>query len=623
MHPLRSIFRVAAACLLLALFATRNHAQVTQAPAVQTAPAAAQVASSTSRGTVLQANANLVLIDIVVTERGGNTVHGLDKGRFHVFEDGREQTITSFDEHKPAELPASAARPVSLPPNTYSNVPLYPNAGAVNVLLLDGLNTPMADQMYVRQQMLQYMGKIQPGTSLAIFTLSSRLRLIEGFTTDVAQLTRALQSPKATPQTSVILDPQSNSDLDSATATLATLGANSDAVASMQQFMADVTAFQTDERVRMTLDAMQQLARYLSAIPGRKNLIWFSGSFPIALDPDDSLQSPFQAMRNYSDDIRETSELLSASRVAVYPVDARGLMSPPSASASYSPSSNLVGGGSSTGRGGATKSNPVNMPNVARDNLKFMQQTAAEHASMQQIAEQTGGKEYINTNGLKEAVVKAVENGSSYYTVGYVPEGKQPDGKFRKIQLRLDNANYTLAYRHGYYADATDKPSEHNPGNASLITTATLPGAPPSTQIQFRARVLPATDPLFQGAKLPNGPGGKMSAMLKEPIHRTIVDLAVDAHWFSYQLAPDGAHQAEVEFVLVAYDAEYRRVNYLDKGFQFNLKADQFARTMATGIPIRLALDLPEGRLTLRIAVHDLDARHAGSLEIPVTVAAK
>jgi hypothetical protein len=88
----------------------------------------------------------------------------------------------------------------------------------------------------------------------------------------------------------------------------------------MRQFEADIAAFQTDLRVQMTLEAMQQLARYLSGIPGRKNLIWFSGSFPIALDPDDTQQDPFEAMRNYSDQIRETAELLSAARVAVYPV---------------------------------------------------------------------------------------------------------------------------------------------------------------------------------------------------------------------------------------------------------------------------------------------------------------
>jgi hypothetical protein len=38
------------------------------------------------------------------------------------------------------------------------------------------------------------------------------------------------------------------------------------------------------------------------------------------------------------------------------------------------------------------------------------------------------------------------------------------------------------------------------------------------------------------------------------------------------------------------------------------------------GIPVRLGLDLPGGRFSLRIAVHDLGARGAGSMEVPVMI---
>jgi hypothetical protein len=85
----------------------------------------------------------------------------------------------------------------------------------------------------------------------------------------------------------------------------------------------------------------------------------------------------------------------------------------------------------------------------------------------------------------------------------------------------------------------------------------------------------------------------------------------------------DGAHTAQVEFVLVAYDADGGRVNHLDRGFQMSLKAEPFGHAMAAGIPIRLPLYLPEGQLSQRIAVHDLGAGRAGLMEIPVTVAGK
>jgi VWFA-related protein len=596
------------------------------AQAIAQAPPAAAVPSTT----VLRANANLVLVDVVVTDHG-NPVHGLDRSRFHVLEDGHEQPVASFDEHTPATTPASGAAPQPpLPPHTYTNVPAFPAASAVNVLLLDALNTPMANQMDVRRQMIQYLGKIPAGTPLAIFSLASRLRLVEGFSTDAAQLTKILQSQKANPQQSVILDPQSDQSLDSALGDMATLTSGSDlitaagvsALSSMRQFEADITAFQTDLRVQMTLEAMQQLARYLSGIPGRKNVIWFSGSFPIALDPDDTQQDPFEAMRNYSEQIRDTAELLSAARVAVYPVDARGLITPPTLEASYTPSTNLMSATSSGNRSGSRRRVSANRPSTSTDELNATKQLMAEQASMQQIADQTGGQSYLNTNGLQEAIASAIQNGSSYYTIGYVPATHPLDGQYRKIHINVESSDFKLGYRHGYYADSPDKPSEHTPGQVSLITAATLHGAPPSTQILFEARILPATDPLLKGTTLPVGPAGELTAGFKTPPQRIVTDLKIDAHTLPFDPSPDGALHSRIEFALVAFDAEGARINYLDKGFQINLKPGQIAQTIDKGIHIRLPLDLPAGQYFLRIAVHGLDAGRAGSLEVPITVAA-
>jgi VWFA-related protein len=475
---------------------------------------------------------------------------------------------------------------------------VYPETSAVNVLLLDGLNTPQTDQMNVRRQMIESLGKIKPGTSLAIFTLSSRLQLVKGFTTDVAQLRDALQSVKAGSQSSVVLNAEGGSSMATAAVRLAN-SANGDpvtlaAAASMAETASKTHVYVTDERVHMTLDAMQQLARYLSGVPGRKNLIWFSGSFPIALGPDNM-------QHNYAEDVRKTSRLLLAARVAVYPVDARGLREMPSADASYVASANM------------TKS----------DASSFVNQTTVEQNSMTQIAEQTGGQAYVNTNGLKESVERIVENGSSYYTLAYVPSNKKADGKFRTVRLRLDHADYKLSYRPGYYADTPDSSAAHSAGGSSGIMAATLLGAPAATQILFQARVLAATDPMLQGVKLEDGAAGEMTAALKGPVRRYIVDLMVDPRSLLFEEMPDGARRTDIEFAVVAYDAESRRVNYLDRGSRVSLNAEQYSRMMAAGVPVRLALDVPVGQIALRVVVYDPATRRAGSLEVPVIVAAK
>jgi len=295
-------------------------------------------------------------------------------------------------------------------------------------------------------------------------------------------------------------------------------------------------------------------------------------------------------------------------------VDARGLMNSPTVDAAYTPSGNTMTV-SNRGRG----SSHGMEQNVASDVTKFENQNAEEHDSMKTLAEETGGKAFYNGNDLKDAVAEAVENGDSYYTIGFVPAGKL-NGKYRRIKVEIDDGHYDLAYRRGYYADPTNKPSDHNPGVPSPIDEATLHGAPPATQIIFAARVLPATDPAFAKVKMTKGAIGEMAKSLKGPLHRYFVDFTVDPTTVAFNPAMGGERDAQIEFVLMAYDADGNRVNYLDNGFQISLNAARYAFTMSHGIRAQMALDLPAGAGFLRVAVLDLTTQHAGSLEVPLTV---
>jgi hypothetical protein len=226
----------------------------------------------------------------------------------------------------------------------------------------------------------------------------------------------------------------------------------------------------------------------------------------------------------------------------------------------------------------------------------------------------------FNTNGFKAAVASAVGNGESYYTLSYRPEEKNFNGDFRKIRVKVDDAKYDLAYRSGYYADLPDKPNSLGFSPASLMATATLHGAPLSTQVLFQTRVLPATDSEFKDANLPAGPAGELSAALKGTPHRYIVDLVVDPHTVIFDSSAEGARNASIEFTLVAYDADGKRLNFIDRSTKLALNPGQYAQLMKTGIPVRMALDLPAGEQSLRIAVHDILGVRVGSLEIPLTI---
>ena len=624
MQPMRSFaWLIFSALIFLAAAA----AWMERGVRAQAAPAAAQKAAAPF--TVLHASANLVLVDVVVADHG-KPAEGLKQSDFHILEDGKEQSIFSFEEHGPASAVDADAEPASdLAAGMYTNLPAFPEQGAVNVLLVDALNTRMGDQLRVRQQMIEYLNQIKPGTTLAVFTLTSRLRMISGFTANVAYLAELMKSPKLNNQQSILLNtgsasgqPDQSNQGDQVSAALqggqtaarpsiANVGSGGltngpiNSAAALQQFQADTVTGQTDVRVRETLDALNQLAEYLSGIPGRKNLIWLSGSFPLAISPDSSLYSSFRAIANYREDVEKTCDLLTQARVAVYPVGAQGLRG----AEEFSAANTYV----TAGQAQSTQWS------------KGKNEMYQEYGSMDEIADQTGGRAYEETNQLADAVTDAVENGSLYYTIGYVP-GADLNGQFRKIQVRVERHDveghdYKLAYRRGYYADGPEAPAQHKVGNYPPLVAASLHGAPAATQIVFKAGLMMGSDPLLKNVQLPEGPAGEMASVMAKPV-RYVVDLTLNPRSLNLQVTPDGARQGRIELALIGYDADGNVSNYVDRPLSLGLQPAQYARIEAKGITLLLPIDLPAGDDSVRIAVEDLTASRTGSLEIPVTVMA-
>jgi hypothetical protein len=235
---------------------------------------------------------------------------------------------------------------------------------------------------------------------------------------------------------------------------------------------------------------------------------------------------------------------------------------------------------------------------------------------MERIAEGTGGKAFIRTNDLKSAVESALEDGSSYYTIGYVPSADAADGKFHRIQVQVEGKGMSAAYRGGYFAKHAGNGSTDDAGVKSIMAAAATYGAPPATQVLFKARVLDAADPLLKGVNLPSGPAGEMAASLKQPVRSYVAELTVDPHSVTFDELPDGKRLLRMDVALVAYDADGARVNYLDRSISMSLSAAQLAAMMEGGIRLRLAIAAPPGQQTLRIAVQDLATGRTGALEV-------
>ena len=157
------------------------------------------------------------------------------------------------------------------------------------------------------------------------------------------------------------------------------------------------------------------------------------------------------------------------------------------------------------------------------------------------------------------------------------------------------------------------------------MSAAAQEGAPPSTQILFRARVLPDSAPELNGAALDDRVAGERTTSFQGGSHRYVVDLGLKPQDMPLAQDADGKRSTQLECDLLAYDDKGQLVNSLGRSLKLNLSLQQYEQLTAAGgaIPLRMALDLPTGELRLRIVLYDVASAKTGSLEIPIEVQAK
>jgi VWFA-related protein len=547
---------------------------------------------STDVRPTFKASARVVVVDVVVTDRNDEPVQGLHKEDFQVLEDGQPQTVSFFEERTGA-APA-ATKPPSLPPNTFSNLPRTDTPDSLNVLLLDALNTPLQDQSYVHKKMIDYLAGIHPGTRLAIFTLSSRLRLIQGFTTDPALLLAALNDKKSGPQASPLL--RSSAEINANQQLLGQMEsgyASPASIDALRQFMAETNAFQTNSRVADTLFQLQQLALYLGGFPGRKNVIWFSGGFPFNIFQP-SLENP------NAEEIRKTADQLTKAQVAIYPVEAGGLLY------SLYDASSLPTNVNAT----AQQATHAQVKDLQRD----IGQRNGDHATMDEMAKDTGGEAFYNTNGLDDALSRAMHNGARYYTLDYTPADANMDGRYRRIQVKLAQGNYNLAYRRGYNTDDTNTAPAigQKPATDPLQPLMAL-GMPDFAQIVYLMSVVPSNP-----QPDPKAPRAGDNAKFEGLFTRFGVDFAIKEKDLKLGATSDGIRHGSLELTLVAYDHYGHPMNWMVREMEFSLNPERYAAFEQVGLQLHLEIDAPRGSAYLRSGGYDSASGKAGTLEIPL-----
>jgi VWFA-related protein len=552
------------------------------AAAFAVAPLHSQAPATDSKrvGPAIRVETRVVVLDVVVTNHKGETIPDLRQKDFYIEEDGRPQNLSAFDEHsrhnaRPLNLPA-------LPPNVYTNMQAVNPSDSVNVLLIDMLNTYPWFQKAVCDQAIKYLKTVPPGTRLAIFTLNTQqLRLARGFTTDFSSLSVALDDKKSgiIPESSWLNTTPSRhaAEMDGLKAMIM-MQASPAAVGAVKEYLGEETAFRTGNRSELTLQAFQHLARYLSGIPARKNVIWFADTFPISFAPEDKIHTA-----RHQEHVQQTSDMLTAAQVAIYPVSARG----------------LIGDGS------------FDIP--VDTQAEMLHEFANTQIAMETLAQETGGRAFYNTNGLDAAMAKAIDEGSHYYTLAYAPTNTKTDGKYRRIEVKLSNRDYKLSYRRGYYADKPESPAAGEQSAEDPLIPLVGFGMPNFDQITYEIRANP-----LQPQPAPGARRAGLNTELQGPFTRFGVDLAVSLENFALDSAADGVKHGRLEVILIAYDRTGKIINISKRTSRLALPPKDFPLLQAKGLPLHLEIDVPPGDIYLRTGIYDLNSGNAGTLGVPL-----
>lgn len=562
----------------------------------------------------LRINTRAVLLDVVVTDRNGSPVTGLKQDAFTVTEQGKPQSLTYFEEHKGEEKAAPVELP-TLPLNVFSNFSPFGMPPAVNVLLLDSLNTQMSNQSFVHQQALKFLRTAKPGSRMAIFAMGLGLHFIQGFTDDPSLLVAALDNKNNNEvESPVMIKGQEESSSQGVLVGMMSqdmgngaTAAPAEMVSALRSFLQENDDSQQTDRALLTLANLQRLATYLNSFPGRKNLIWFSESIPFLT----SSQINPQLEKEYD----KTMNMFSAARIAVYPVSATGVSTYHGYEAANNPSPAISSSAQAVGLGGIGAT-AVMSENSSRDSLQ---------EGMKRFAHDSGGKAFLNTNDLKQVIAGIAADSADFYTVSYTPTNAKLDGSYRKLEVKVAGGQYNLAYRRGYFAMDADLPgsslamrdqavrklTERNPGAVDPLLPFMDLGMPQTEQILYMAQIKPAP--------VAPEPAADNRVSTKGPQSRYSIDFSVTLKDLELKLTEDGLHSGKLNLSLIVYDRYGTIVTRKDHVVELNIKPDIYTIFGKTGVKLHDSIEVPKGQYWLRTGIYDQASRKVGTMEVPLS----
>jgi VWFA-related protein len=544
-----------------------------QAPASPKATSPAKDNTKATQGVVLRSETRLVELNVIVETKKGRLIEDLKKEDFTLLDNGKAQNIALFSTES-AKMPGTGSRESDatnvLAPNVFGNRLRHSDEpqGSVNVILFDALNTSFTDQAYARTQILAFLRQLQPQDHVAIYLLTNHLAVINEFTQDSKSLLQAIARFQSFPS---LMLANSSQPLMSAQDFG---GGDPKAAQRLAGLMNDMNSKLSDvsnvNRVDITAQAIEAIANHVAGIPGRKSLVWISGGFPISISFDSNDNSPVDSQsQNFTPQMERVARALNQSNMAIYPVDARGL---------------LIGGEFE-----ASSSHPFSAHSPPVHNLGEGQ---SEQSTMDLLANRTGGHAYYNTNDIKGAIRRTLGDSRFTYTIGYYPDHGNWNGEYHTIQLRAKKSGLVMRYRKGYFALA-DPPED--PAATHYALQAAVWSPVDATSLGIQARI----EAIYLATR-------KLDLRVK-----------VDTGELRFKDV-DGQRRGSIDAIYMQLGAGDAVLGIEPLTYKVELSEKDYQSALHTGYELKAPLVIQAATRNLRVVVRDAASGFLGSVTVPL-----
>jgi VWFA-related protein len=504
-----------------------------------------------------QTGTRLVEMHVVVKGKGGEPVKDLTSADFTVTDDGHPQKVQLLVQDANEPLP-SPAQP--LLPNTSPNQTLQQPGTAQNVtvVLLDGLNTNPDDKANVQKLALEFLKQVTPQDRYTICTLGREMHILQDYT--------GSSSAPTQPQ-----------------------GGDAAADAILADTFQGGANYGMQFRINSTSSVLVAISRHLRALPGRKNLIWVSGSFPFDIQlknaADTKRMDPIPGTEGANEldqlqlkeHVAMAAEALDIADVAVYPVVDTGGAAPRH-------------GGLVTYGGG-----PLGAP-VETEIQAPESSSSSSPAFTDGLARRTGGKAYHDKKDITVPLREAMADSLLTYDIGFYPENVQWDGSFHRVSVKVNRPGVSVRAREGYYAVL--KPAL-TPEGLQGVVAAAAQSPIDASKMPLTVHVVPTNAAAAYGGT----PLGLLVSLDPNSIH------------FENK---DGKYTGSFDLAYVQLDDTGKVIRAKQKVFPLSLSPGQYAQFSKKQVEMSETLWILPAATRFRVILSDPSTGNVGSVTIPI-----